>query len=453
MKRTLIVLCAFSLVVLMAMPVQAEVQNIKISGGIAIRGIFRDNFTPANSGAARALGTFAEIGSADYYNQITHLNVDVDLTDNVSASIKLLNERDWGVGAATIISPSAYITVKEMLYSPLTIKAGRMPVVVADGLLIGDGTMTEGLTASEFSVQNEFDAVVAVLDYDPLTLIVGTLKLQEGIAPNAVGTADGDIDGYLLDAIYKFEDYDATLDTYLVMAHYSTPGSLATVPPTQLFNGPAANSTVSTDVWALATNLKMVPIEALTADLGIAIQGGDYMKRTGAVAPAVNSRDLSAMAFNLGVNYAFDNEYSPTLGAKYLYRSGDNGAGTGKFKGWLPLAEGQMHSIIVDPNTNTNSFGLNASLVPADRLTLGLDIWFFNLAKAQAAATVVPGTTTQVTTTKKAVGTELDISLNYAYTEDVNIGLVVAYFDPGNFYANGFDKTAKEAMLSMAVKF
>ncbi|MCP4649006.1 MAG: alginate export family protein [PVC group bacterium] len=421
MKRFLTVLCALSIVALMAMPALAEVQNIKLGGSIGIRGFYRDN-----TGAA----TFADTTSADFYNSYTTIDVAADLTDNVAANVSLINERDWGVTSTNVTSNRAYITLKEMLYSPLTIKAGRMPVVLADGLMVGDGTATT-LTYDNYSIQNEFDTIHGILDYDPLTLVIGTLKLVEGI--NGAALNGGDVDGYLIDAIYKLDDYQAVLDTYLVAAHYDSPA-------VGLLNGPANNSTQGTDIYGLATRLTMEVSEGVGLDAGIGYQFGDYMKT------ATQSRDLKAYAIQLGLDYAIEAEYSPKVGVKYLYLSGDDLAGNGDFKGWLPLVEGQINGVIIDANTNTNSINLNASLVPMDRLTLDVDLWFFNLAKSRAAQTAA-------LSTKKDVGTEIDIALKYAYTEDVSMGLTLAYFMPGDYYRNGFDKTAKEIIAEIGVKF
>ena len=418
MKRFLTIICALSMVALIAMPALAEVQNIKVSGGIDVRGIYRDNMVSYPT-------SFAETTSQDFYNSVVSLNVDADLTDNVSAHIGLLNERDWGVTGGGIVSNSAYITLKEMMYSPLTVRAGRMSIQIADGLVVGDGTATT-LTADEFSVQNEFDTVHAILDYDPLTLVVGTLKLGEDVT----STGD-DVDGYIIDAIYNFEDYNATLDTYLVAAHYNSPGGTglvdnATGPGngvmegvTKTSAGTDQESNKTCDVYTLATNLKMEAAEGLTLDAGIGYQFGDYRQST-SLKTLTNdpNRDVKAMSFNVALDYAVDAEYSPKVGVKYLYRSGDDLDGVGEYKGWLPLAEGQTHSVIIDPTTNTNSFNINASMMPADRLTVGLDLWFFNLAKARADATdAVAGSGPDVLTTKKEIGTEIDLAVKYAYTE------------------------------------
>jgi hypothetical protein len=444
MKRILTVFCALALVVFMIAPAMAEVQNIKVSGGITIRGFMRDNYaTAGGSGGGRILspGTgFPEIDSRDWYNTITRLNVDTDLTDNVSAQIVLANERDWQNAATNATTIGAYcsnVTIKEMLYSAMTLKAGRMPVQIADGLLLGDGVTGETLLGSDYALACGFDTVHAIFDYDPLTLVTGVVKITD-----TAQTSIDDIDGYLLDAIYKFDnDMNAVLDTYLLIAHYGSPQLAIT--------GPGGNSSRALDVYALATCLTLEPADNLAAKLGLAYEFGDYQKT------ATVSRDLKAMAFDIDLDYALDAEYSPTVGLKYVYRSGqDLSQTTGDYKAWLPFFEDQKNGVILDPNTNVSAFALSGSMMPLDRLTVSLDWWWLNLAKKQTA---LPA---QGLTSKKDLGYEIDLSAKYAYTEDVNLGLCLAWFFPGDYYgktnatpAVAQDETAMQAMLELGVKF
>jgi len=436
MKRMLTIVCALSLVALLVVPAQAEVQNIKIGGSIDIRGFLRDNYTTAGSGGGRAVTGFTNTNSRDWYNMVTKLAVEADLTDNVGANILLGNERDWGTAAAAgggqgIVALASYITLKEMLYSPLTVKAGRFPLQVADGLVVGDGvtgeTAAANVIATDYSMHHEWDAIMGVLDYDPMTLYVGVGKLAD-----ATQATTDDVDIFVIDSVYQMEDYKAVLDTYFANAHYSSPGNGATTGNT------GALSSQGIDVYVLATRVTAEPADNIMAELGLAYQFGDYQK-TAAV-----SRDLKAYAFNLGLDYAISADYSPKVGCKYIYRSGNKNT-TGDYKGWLPLTENQVNGIIRDPNTNTSSFALTGSLVPLDRLTVGMDIWFYQLAQKQTA--------TATRTTKKEDGTEVDLNLKYAYTEDVTMGLSFAYFMPGDYYATGNDKTAKQIMTELGVKF
>ncbi|MBI4846864.1 MAG: alginate export family protein [Candidatus Omnitrophica bacterium] len=438
MKRILTVVLALSLVALFVMPALAEVQNVKLSGDITIRGVMRDNYATTGSGAGRTIsGTpFQEADSRDWYNTIATLSVDADLTDNVAANLKIGNERDWqdAADSMTVSVYSAYVALKELLYSPLTLKAGRMPIQLADGLIIGDGVTNETLLGSDYSKTVEFDTIHGILDYDPLTLILGVLKLSD----RSQATSD-DVDGYLLDAIYKLgDDMNTVLDAYLVAAHYSAP-TTTTGPGTGTLGLNA--STDASDVYALAATVTLNPVEDLAAKVGIGYQFGDAQSvLTG------TDRDLKAYSLDLGLDYAIENEYSPKVGVKYVYRSGDDQDGTGDYKGWLAMFENQTNGIIFDPNTNTNSIALTGSLVPMDRLTVGLEWWWYNQAKKLAAQTTN-------NSTKKDAGTELDLYAKYQYTEDVSMGLSLAWLFPGDYYRTSYDETAFQAMAELGVQF
>ena len=444
MKRMLIIFLALSMVAVLALPALAEVQNIKVTGSILVRGFYRDNYGTQGSGGGAAFvdkdgltaadvgfdGSFNNTDSRDWYNTQTRLGVSADLTDNVAASILLANERDWGVTPSTnnVTLQSSYITIKEMLYSPLTVKIGKMPLSLADKLVIGDGSIgNNGFLASDYQDDKSFDAIVGILDYDPLTLVLGTIKLTE--APQS--TTD-DVDGYIVDGIYKFEDdMNTVLDAYLINLHYNTPVTTS---------GPDGTSTRATDVNVLAAVLTAEPIEFLSAKLAIALQRGDYTKNVAV------SRNLDAMAIDLFLDYAIDNDYSPTIGLKYVYRSGEESSDSGDYEGWLPMLEDQCNGIIADPNTNISAIALTASAVPADRLTVGAEYWMYNLAESQAAVA-------NVTSTSDEAGTELDLMARYAYTEDVSMGVEIAWFFPGNYFVSGNDKTAQQIMLELGVKF
>jgi len=453
MKRILLMIVALAMVALMTVPAMAEVQNIKVSGGVDVYGVTRDNYTPAGSSGARAITGFSECqDSRDFYMTSAYLNVEADLTDNVTATLQTGTEWDWAAaGASNVVELwQGYVTMAEMLYSPLTVRVGRMPVQLADGLIIGDGTVFDDGTilADELSNHNSFDTIHGILDYDPLTIIAGTLKIADQ-ADNAAAAAE--IDGYLLDAIYKFEDdMNTVLDVYFVTAHYGANQAGYTGP----FIG--AN-TKSADVNALAVCVTLDPMEGLMTKFGLALQTGDYSST------ATTARSLDAMAFDIDLNYSIDNEYAPTVGLEYIYRSGPNATNeannTGDYEGWLPLFENQENGKILDPNTNISAIALKGSVMPADRLTVGAEFWLFAEAEETAASA------TAGTKKDDDLGTELDLYANYAYTEDVDFGLSLAWFFPGSHYdtvttgsatydvGNKVDETAMEAILSTNIRF
>lgn len=432
MKRMLMVVLALSLVAVLALPAFAEVQNIKVTGSVKVRGFYRDSYGTTGSGAGAAFTSSSftsAYGERDWYNTQTRLGVSADLTDNVAASILLGNERDWG-GSTAVKLKNSYITVKEMLYSPLTLKVGKMGVKIADKLLIGDGSIgSNGFMASDYQDGKSFDAIVGILDYDPVKLVLGTLKIGDG----ASTTSNDDNDIYFINGMYQFEDdMNSSLDVTLANVRWTTPDGAGTT-------GPDGNSTCGTNLNALAFMLRSEPMEDLSAKLTVGFEKGDYVKTT------ATSRDLDAMAIDLFLDYALDAEYSPKIGFKYVYRSGEEAGNNGDYEGWLPMYEDQGHGFIYDPNTNISAFALSAKAAPADRLTVYAEYWMYMLAESQTA--------TSTRTADDEAGTELDLKAKYAYTEDVSIALELAWFFPGNYYASGYDETAQQTMLEFGVKF
>ena len=438
--KTLTILCTLVLAVALVAPVYAEVQNVKVSGDISIFGAFRDEYATTGSGSARALlsgagatNSFANSQSADYYATITRLRIDADLTDNVSTLVRLINERDWT--AATVAGANenididlASITLKEMLYSPLTLVLGRQEIRWGSGLVIGDGTTgaASGLAATDLSARKAFDSVRALLDYDPWTLDIIIAKVTETF------TTGADVDVYGVDASYKFTDYNAVFEAYYVGIHSSLVG---------------VGSSSGTDTQTIGARLTGEPTANLTGELELAYQFGDQQ--------ANSNIDQKAFAFDIGAVYAFQTSYSPKLGLKYGLRSGEEQTAAGDNEGWNAVFEDQLNGQIFDPNTNTWFIKLSGSLVPVEKLTAGIDYYIYWYEEDRA----YPSTGASAVSPSDDAGAEVDITLKYAYTEDVTIGLVAAWFFPGDAYGStatifgGGDETATEVLATVTVAF
>ena len=214
-------LCALVVAVaLVAAPAFAEVQNVKVSGDIDVKAITHHNFDLQgkqlnNPGGGQAgAGAFAVSNDdeGDLLLQTTRVRVDADLTDNVAATVRLLNQRVWdgpNDGDGDEISLDyGYVTLKELVYSPLTVRVGRQPLKFGTGFIVGDaalladpngvfaGTATAAAAASytagtgtvfgqEFSEYNAYDAVRATLDFSPLVVDAIWAKINEtGVTTN-----------------------------------------------------------------------------------------------------------------------------------------------------------------------------------------------------------------------------------------------------------------------------
>jgi len=92
MGKRLMLILACALIVGLALPAFAEVQNVKVSGDITMYGVTRNNFT-LGSTIQEADDTGSENAS------IVRVRLDADLTENVGTTIRLINERlEYGCG-------------------------------------------------------------------------------------------------------------------------------------------------------------------------------------------------------------------------------------------------------------------------------------------------------------------------------------------------------------------
>ena len=90
MGKRLTVLLALALIVgLTFSAAYAEVQNVKVSGDIIVSGVARNHFNLNNNGTDKAT-----LKQTFLMSQI-RVRVDADLTDNVMATVRLINERIW----------------------------------------------------------------------------------------------------------------------------------------------------------------------------------------------------------------------------------------------------------------------------------------------------------------------------------------------------------------------
>jgi len=227
-KRLVLLFCAL-FVFAAAVPAFAAVQNVKVSGDIIARYIGRDNFDLRK--ATDTTGT----DEISVFNSVVRLRVDADLTDNVSTVVRLINERNWDVANTTdtdIDLDLAYVTMKEFLYSPLTLAIGRQELHFGNDMIIGDGVGTPNANAvsgavgtnqttnygeavgygnlnGDLAYRKAFDAVRATLNYDPLVIDMVYAKVNKG---TLFGTkSNGDIDLYGINAGYQFKDNWGTL--------------------------------------------------------------------------------------------------------------------------------------------------------------------------------------------------------------------------------------------------
>jgi hypothetical protein len=457
MSRFLKLMSVLAIVALIAVPAFAEVQNVKVSGDIDSKMITRTNYDFKNYTSSTAADTDT------WFTSAVRVQIDSDLTDNVSTCVRLLNERDWnaeavadGSGNTNIALDLASVKMKEMFYAPLTLTIGRQNIRLGNGLVVGDPDTNDAsagtsIMAEDLSVRKAFDAVKATFDYNPLVLDVIFSKITAG----TIGTDknDDDTDLYGINAGYKFNQYNSEAEAYALVRNARSGAGL---------------ESDKTYVYGVRGSLE--PISKLVVNGELAMQRGDLRTAT-----ATKSR--SAWAADVGAAYAIDYKWSPKVALNYIYRSGQKQVGTSaadddttivsKYNAWDTMFEDQSHGIIANQifdgnndgvDSNGSTINVMASVVPVQDLTVAVDYYNFMLAqKWNTSGTITrslnDGSLNYSVNSNKNLGQEVDLSLGYDYTEDVKLGLTAGFFLPGKAFSVLNNDMASTVVADVKVNF
>lgn len=473
MNRRLIVICAVMFLAALVVPAFAAVQNVKVSGDIQSSWITRNDFS-----LGQDTTYVATKDNENYLNSIARVRVDADLTDNVSTTLRLLNERDWNMEPTTTAGATgdtridldlAYVTLKEMLYSPLTVVIGRQNLRYGNGLIIGDpdtnrtATSRSGVEARDLSARKAFDAVKMVLNYDPLTIDFIYSKINAGIikSSSTVDANQDDADLYGVNMNYKLGDkYGTVAEAYFFSKiDKNTVASLLGLKPDIV------------NVLGLrgVTN----PIKGLNLQGEVAYQSGNK-PGAGDATLSDDNRLRRAWAWQIIGNYALQVEqlmkYAPMAGFEYTHLSGDKNPvatrnNNAHFNEWDPMFEdqagGKIYNVLFR-STDDNIYNAHISAKPIEDVTARFDWTTLYLEKK------LPGTAMTLYQTagasaltaamnggkEKHLGQEYDLTVNYDYTEDVQFSLLTSAFLEGKaFNKNSGDKNATQAIASCKVTF
>ncbi|MDP2653938.1 MAG: hypothetical protein Q8Q08_07905 [Candidatus Omnitrophota bacterium] len=465
-KVILFAMLAFALV---AVPAFASVQNVKVSGDIDNTWLVRHDFDLGTSGAA-------PIYEQNLFLTQTRLRVDADLTDNVQATVGLLNERVWQEAnddvANDIDLNLAYVTMREMLYSPLTVIIGRQVFAYGNSFVIdASGTNNNvaegGLNgiAEDFTKRTALNAIRMVLDYNPLTIDVVFAKVDENTVVG-LGAHDDDVDLYGANANYQIGDeWNTVVEGYF----------WAKIDQSTKTGGVGRkNDTVYMPGARVSTN----PIKGLNLQAEGAMQRGNKATTLSGGDNVHREAQGGQIIANYMLPFESTAQWSPVVTGVYTYVSGDSGpaeagtlAGDDHYNAWDPMFENQGGGTIYNTLfnlTNAHIVGGKLAIKPIqdvtttvtwDRLWLdkALDDGDFSgdCSGATCLTLLQPdGTTlTPKMTTNTMLGDEFGAGVVYDYTEDVQIGARVSAFVPGGAFHEDNNEAAYQSVVNANVKF
>ena len=425
----------------------ADVQNIRLSGDIRVDGYFTDG-TGVN-------GVKQSTSDAQFVTQRTRVTVEADLEDHVLVVVTLQATGIWGK-SDTVLRPAngasrtwsvgvseAYVQLRELFYSPATLKVGRQELNYGTGLII-----------SSFDQIYTFDAGRLVLDYHPLTIDIVGAQLANSQTFNKTQNG-GSEDLLFVNAKYEVNGAVKDIEAYLGWVSQN-PNYLHT------FGTVGGGTTASPMLAGLRTDL--TPCENLTASLEGAYEFGQ------AGIAGDPGQQISAFIANAAAKYTFKGvAWTPAINAAYTFaQGGGNTANTDThyFQPWFGMAEGYNGYVLAPLLSNMQIINLGASVKPAANTTLALQGYYYLKADKNGYVSSDPnanlgglGFGTTASNNSRDIGGELDAIVGYDYSKDVRFQLVYGAFLPENAYkANGAtpgtaNRIASEVRGELCVKF
>jgi len=498
-------LFAVALVVAIASaPAFAEVQNVRVGGDLTTYGFIRENLRLSDdhtNGVGGPTGNTIGSGSDEFAQSHVGLNVSADLTDNVSADVRLLHQRVWGSHSSDATDAasgnpdqvdvaSAFVTLEEFLYAPLTLKIGRQPLwygkgfIVGGRLLAGDVDPEQNLASDEVSGHNGFDAIRATLDAPAGVEGITVDGLYAQVSENVV-SANDDVKLYGVNVGWKGDASNAEAEVYYFLKRDNDRAALP--------SRDEGKGSVST----LGIRGSGEPVTNIMTWGELAMQFGKRANTPNALSPAgskaegtdhfidaegVAGDSQQAWAVDVGVDYAMpDTTWTPKFGGEWIFYSGKEtnssptgvlsvGAPGGAIAGWDPIFRGKFDTVLrefqaigyylptqsgnssggqfgtmTNSSTNQHQLALHATINPLDALSVDNRWTWFIADKGYIAKAG--------NERKHFIGTEWDLNMRYAYSEDVSLGLIYGVFWPGAVFQAPFDNIAQELVTSLKVTF
>lgn len=509
-RRLGMCLCLIAIVSFVAHPALAAVQNVKVSGDITAAGVYRNNLDLEKTRRLEVTAAGDTEDRQENFQSITRVKVDADLTDNVSTSVRLINERNWNGDSASASEANrnigvaggldsasdendidldlASITLREFLYSPLTFTVGRQELRFGNGWIVGDPdtngvALISGLAAGDLSARKAFDAIRARLDYNPLVLDLIFAKIAE------VSTRyNDDTDLYGINAAYELSP-ETTIEGFYFAKKRDVAGANgvtnvdSTVATSFNVSGSTAGAVKQKNdvVNTIGARIVNKSVKNLIIDAQVAYQFGTYNPKLDPNARFISATnkaltgDRSAWGAEVAAMYdlkdmAAVSKWEPSITGVYVFLSGEDRdrVGEGTYKGWDSMFEDQTFGHLINAImgfSNTHLLGVSLKAKPATDLTAKLDYitgWFDEKYPEgrQVNLSGVSGAQQFTMSNKANYAHEIDAELTYDYTEDVQLSLLGGVLLPtkainGNESINPYRQrtAAVEALVSAKVTF
>ena len=380
--RTLTTLVIAALVLSMAGVAVAELQNVEVGGKLQIRGNYyrMDKF-----------------GASSFVEQRTMLNVKADFTNDVSTFIEFDSYGDWGQGfrsnyltgidgrgGADVNLYQAYINVKNLWGTPLSLRVGRQELVFGSEFLLGNNN------SGPFFTGLSYDAIRLTFANDMFKADAFAAKLAESFQ----NFGKGDLDLYGVYGSYIGIE-NVTIDAYALLVQ--------------------DNRVIGQDIDLYTFGLRGAgTFSGFDFDAEAAYQMGNVDGQPSACPLGFGEADVKYDTFagKADLGYTFDMTWQPRVFGQFAYFGGgkadDDCWSNDRTLPFNRLFSDVSYSPFLDTNRNlTNIFfyGLGVQVMPTECVSLKLMGSYIDLDKNVGD--------------QSSLGWEVAASGTYHYSEDL----------------------------------
>jgi len=479
MKRLTLVAAIVGFMALVAAS-YAEVQSVRLSGELRLRGYWTDHMT--------ALGHPGYYGDSDtFIAQRTRVSVEWDLTDHVLVVATMQAQGVWGTSAAgngfyangvkgnynaqhadTVEMVEAYVRFSELFWTPLNLQIGRQGLNFGNGLIFSNNDKAYRFDAARVT-WDELAAKGYAVDFviGKLAQMTGgsTLSNYSNADLPGPGTLNTNRDGDIFFANLRWE-----------------PQNIKHLKDLEFYVGYMSNPIVADEESAtgnptLEQSRSYVWLFGVRGDVEVLKNWkvwGEFAFETGESNANYPSNyaldtDLNGWLLDVGTSYTFENmKWKPVIWAGFTLATGSNetngNVSNRTFRPWFDYQN--RGGIALSPVlSNIQILALGVKATPSDKC----DVWatayryFQDKVSDDVAGNPyadIGGVQAIPNATHKDLGWEVDLGAGYNYSKDVKASLIFGMFVPGTAYdtfSGGIKTwTAKDAYLlrgEIEVKF
>jgi len=419
--------------------------ELEIGGDIKVLAVYVENAVDFNDDGD---------DQDDFIRLQAHISFKADLSDNVTTKVSLEVDKDYDYDVSSLDDDSlsgaggnenlrvfldeGWIQAAYLYDSSISAKIGRQYIEFGDGFVIGDSqpgrTLLNDLGEWE---QDPFDAILVWYDGDDWVLNFLYAKTIE------TRSLDEDADLWSIYFSYTgIEDYE--IDVYLILENFENDTTLGLLGnPSSLIASNVIAGDIDGQIYAFGARVWGNAVEGLTYKLEGVYEWGDI--DSVAVAGDV---DIEAWAVEFGIKYEFDSDYNPYIGFNYVYQSGDDdsvSATDDDYETYIALFQNRTYGEIFDPFTNGNMhiFNLHGGFDLSEDVSISAKYYYFMADEETGLVS------------HDDLGQELDLYLDYTFSEETKAVLAGGFFAPGDGVEDAYldDDTSWFVRAGVEVEF